>query len=304
MNRPRAPRATALLALGTTGLVLAGGLLAAPAASAADGSAFDMHATASSWSAAASRLGTAGSLWEPARTAGLRRTRPIDVVADNLAFTAGAATAGDTYAGTRYGTARRNVWVSEKWADTGWAAEPAYTTSTAKVGTVRIPLGSPGTRIRVTATVLADCFAQPTDANPRPIPAGFRCQRSDVLRTGGYLVMTARPASQMTAPGTTSIVLRSTGLSYAQLVAIASSLQQVVGTIDQGAGSAQMLGMCRQMVSGSMSPDMASAFAQGNGYTTRTGSIDGQPLPVTADFRADRFTLDIVTGAVTGCTYG
>jgi hypothetical protein len=169
---------------------------------------------------------------------------------------------------------------------------------------VRIPIGSPGTRIRVTATVLADCFAQPTDSSPKDIPAGFRCTRSDVLRTGGYLVMTARPPSTMTAPGTTSIVIRSTGLSYAQLVAVASSLQQVGASFGDGSGSAQMVGMCRQMVSAAMTFDQASAFAQSNGYTARVGTIDGQPQPVTADFRADRFTVSLVANAVTGCTYG
>ncbi len=304
MSHPRSSLLAVCTAIASTGLVVVGGLVAAPVVSAADGSTFDVQAKTSSWDAAASRLGTAGSLWEPARTAGLRRTRPIEVIADNLAFRDGVAIAGDTFAGTRYGTARRNVWISEKWANTGWAAEPAYTTSTVKVGTVRIPLGSPGTSIRVTATVLADCFTQPADSNPKPIPAGFRCAKSDVLRTGGYLVMTARPPSQMTAPGTTSIVLHSTGLTYRQLVAMASSLEQVGPSIADGAGSAQMVGMCRQMVTGTMSFDQANAFAQSNGYTARIGSLDGKPQPVTADFRADRFTLDIVANAVTGCTYG
>ena len=108
----------------------------------------------------------------------------------------------------------------------------------------------------------------------------------------------------MTAPGTTSIVLRSTGLTYRQLVAVASSLQQVGPSPADGAGSAQMVGMCRQMVAGPMSFDQADAFARSNGYSARIGSLDGQPQAVTADYRPDRFTLDIVAGAVTGCTYG
>ena len=57
-----------------------------------------------SWDVAASRLGTAGSLWEPQETAELARTRRVAVLADNLAFANGAVTAGDTFAGTRYGT--------------------------------------------------------------------------------------------------------------------------------------------------------------------------------------------------------
>ena len=214
------------------------------------------------------------------------------------------AIAGDTYAGTRYGTQRRGFWIDEKWADTGWAAEPVASTSTAKVRSVRVRLGSPGTSTTVTAQVYADCFVQPTAADPKRIPAGFRCSRGDVLRTGGTLVMTARPPSQMTAPGTTSIVIRSTGLTFAELVAVARSLEQVAGSSGAGAGSAQMVGMCRQMVDQRMTAEQADAVAESNGYSTRVGSIDGESLAVTADYRPDRFTLSTVSGAVTSCTYG
>ena len=108
------------------------------------------------------------------------------MIADNLAFANGAVTAGDTFAGTRYGTAKRSFWIEEKWADTGWAAEPVTSTSTAKVRNVRVRLGSPGTTTTVTARVYADCFEQPADADPEPIPAGFRCTRGDVLRDGRH----------------------------------------------------------------------------------------------------------------------
>ena len=46
----------------------------------------------------------------------------------------------------------------------------------------------------------------------------------------------------MTAPGTTSIVIRSTGLTFAELVGVARSLEQVAGSTGDGAGSAQMVG--------------------------------------------------------------
>lgn len=277
---------------------------AAPAAAAAVAASSDIDASVDSWDAAAARLGTAGSLWEPARTAGLTLRKTIRVLADNLAFEGARVTAGDTFAGGTYTSGRRALYVNEKWAGTGWSAEPAYSTSMAKVGSASIPLGLPGTRIRVVATVYANCFPQSTTGNPKPIPAGFRCKRADVLRTGGVLVMTARPASQMTAPGDTSIVLMSTGLTYTQLVAVASSLQQVAGATGDGAGSAQMIAMCRAMVDGRMTPEQASAFAASNGYSTRVGSIDGQPLAVTTDFRPDRFTLAVTGGTVASCTYG
>lgn len=293
------------LAAACTVVALVGGTLitgAAPAA-AADKRP-DIDTRVASWDLAAARLGTAGSLWEPQPGAELAGTRRVAVIADNLAFASGAVTAGDTFAGTRYGTAKRGFRIEEKWADTGWAAEPVTSTSSAKVRNVRVRLGPPGTTTTVTAKVYADCFEQPTDADPTPIPARFRCTRGDVLRTGGTLVMTARPASQMTAPGTTSIVIRSTGLTFAELVSVARSLEQVAGSSGDGAGSAQMVGMCRQMVDQRMTFDQASAFAESNGYTARIGSIDGQPLAVTADYRPDRFTVSVVAGAVTSCTYG
>lgn len=297
----RAPLVTVITA---TALAAGTLLLGAAPAAAADDDGVDIDTRVSSWDLAAARLGTAGSLWEPRADADLPRSRRITVLADGLTFANGSVTAGETFAGTRYGTAKRSFWIEEKWAGTGWAAEPATSTSTAKVRNVRIRIGPAGTTTTVTARVYADCFDQPSDASPKPIPAGFRCTRGDVLRTGGTLVMTARPPSLMTAPGTTSIVIRSTGLTFAELVGVARSLEQVAGSSGAGAGSAQMVGMCRQMVDGRMTAEQASAFADSNGYTARVGSIDGQSLPVTADYRPDRFTLSTVSGAVTSCTYG
>jgi hypothetical protein len=264
----------------------------------------DITAKVASWDVAAARLGTAGSLWEPARTAGLPLAGRISVIADNLEFQAGSPIAGDTFAGARYVGRKASLSVSEKWADTGWAAEPAFSTSMAKVATVAVPLGLPGTRIRVMAQVYANCFPQPADRDPRPVPTRFRCTRADVLRTGGVLTMTATPPSQMTAPGTTSIVLASRGLTFTQLVSVAASLQQVAGAAAEGAGSAQMRAMCRQMVQGRMTVEQASGFADSNGYSVRVGSIDGQPQPVTADYRPDRFTVAVTGGVVVSCTYG
>lgn len=286
------------------GMVLGLAVTGAPSAGAATVRSSDIDASVDTWDAAAARLGTAGSLWEPARTAGLSLRKTIRVLADNLTFEGAKVTSGDTFAGGTYTSGRRVLYVNEKWANTGWSAEPAYSTSMAKVGSASIPLGLPGTRIRVVAQVYANCFPQSSTGNPKPVPTRFRCSRSDVLRTGGVLVMTARPASQMTAPGDTSIVLMSTGLTYTQLVAVASSLQQVAGATGDGAGSAQMIAMCRAMVDGRMTSEQATAYAVANGYSARVGSIDGQPMAVTMDFRPDRFTLAVTAGAVTACTYG
>ncbi len=292
-----------LLAVGLTGVALTS---VAPIAVAAP----DTSAKAKSWQEAASRLGSAGSLWEPSTTAGLRRTKSIDVFADGLTFTNGSASSGDTYAGATYGAlraasaSRPSFTIAEKWADTGWAVAPAYSTTMAPVGNATIPLGSPGTQVNVKAQVFANCFDQPSSANPRQVPGSYRCSKADVAKSGGVLRMTARPASTMTDPGRTSIVITTTGLSYAQLISIASSLEQVSGGGGEITGSAQMVAMCGQMVDGAMTSEKAAAFAASNGYSMRVGTIDGAPQMLTMDFRWDRFTVSLVKNVVTSCTYG
>jgi hypothetical protein len=285
-------------------LLVASLAIATTPASAGLPSGAGLTSKASSWDFAAAKLGVAGSLWEPGRTIGLPRVGRIDVIADNLSFGAGSVLSGDTFAGARYGTSKRGFTIAEKWADTGWAAEPAYSTSLARVRWVSVGLGLPGTRIPVRVEILANCFPQPADKDPRPLPRGFRCTKADVLRTGGVLRMTARPSSTMTAPGSTSIVVTSAGLTYSQLITIAHGLEQVAGSAANGAGSAQMVAMCGQMSLGAMTPDQAQAFAATSGYTTRVGSVDGQPQALTMDYRPDRFTLATAGGSVTSCTYG
>jgi hypothetical protein len=276
--------------------------VAAPAL-AAD-SPYDINESVSSWATAASRLGTAGSLWEPTNTAGLRRTSKVEVISNNLVITKGTVTSGDTYAGATYGRPAKGFQLAEKWADTGFAAEPASSTSLAKVANVKIKLGEPGTQITVTAQVYANCFKQPANSNPKEIPSGFRCKKSDVLATGGVLKVTARPASTMTDPGETSIVIDSSGLTFNQLVAVASSLMQVAPDPNAAAGSAQMRAVCNQMVTEKLTFASADKLAQANAYTARLASVDGQPQALTMDFRFDRMNLSTVKNAVTECTYG
>lgn len=284
-------------------LALVTALAIGSAGPAAAAGSLDVETRVATWDTAAATLGTAGSLWEPAVTAGLDRVRRIAVLADAITVANAAVTGGDTSASGQYGRGARSLRIQEKWADTGWAAEPAVSTSSAPVGTVRIRLGSPGMRTTVTARVFADCFPQPASADPRPVPKGFRCSRADVLAYGGTLVMTARPASTMTAPGNTSIRISTRGLTYRELLSVARSLEQVAGA-PTVAGSGQMVGMCRQMVDGRMTAEQASVFAQSNGYVTRVGTIDGESQAVTADYRPDRFTLALTGGVVTSCTYG
>ena len=70
------------------------------------------------------------------------------------------------------------------------------------------------------------------------------------------------------------------------------------------AGSPEMSALCDEMVAAGMTPDEATALAEGRGYSARVGIIDGEPQALTMDFRVDRFTFDVESGAVTGCTYG
>jgi hypothetical protein len=65
-----------------------------------------------------------------------------------------------------------------------------------------------------------------------------------------------------------------------------------------------MVALCSEMVESGMSPDEATALAESNGYSARIGSIDGQLQATTRDYRPDRFTFEVVDGAVVSCQYG
>jgi ABC-type phosphate transport system substrate-binding protein len=71
-----------------------------------------------------------------------------------------------------------------------------------------------------------------------------------------------------------------------------------------GAGSADMVALCDQMVADGLSAEDATALAESNGYSARIGTIDGQPQALTMDYRVDRFTFDVTNGVVVACTYG
>lgn len=257
--------------------------------------------TAKNWSDAAAALGTAGSLWDPTNTRGMKMRTGVDVVADNLEFTGGDVTAGDTAAGAQYGTKERGFSISQKWANTGWAADPAYELTMAPVGTTTIMLGEPDMKREIKVRVLSNCFVL-DESNPQPAPKNFRCTKADVLRTGGVLQMTAKPASTMTEPGNTTVVIETTGMTYRELLAIARGLEQVVPPVTTD--SAMTTAICSQMIDGKMTQAQANTLATGNGYTTRVGEVDGVPNAVTADYRPDRYTLSITGGVVTACPAG
>ena len=50
--------------------------------------------------------------------------------------------------------------------------------------------------------------------------------------------------------------------------------------------------------------DDAKRAVESAGYTWRIGTIDGQPQPVTMDYRDDRLTFTVDGGVVTDATWG
>jgi len=260
-----------------------------------------VEADVDTWQEAADALGPAGSVWSPSYTAGLKRRGPIDVVAEGITMKDGAVTGGSTFVGSTYGSGRTDkVTIAEKWAQTDIRRAP--------VGRVTVSLGDPGTKVDVPAKIYANCYTKALSGDAPPPPKSLRCTKADVRKYGGTLVMTARPSSTMGAPGRSTLQIDADGLSYKQLVRVASSLQQVPGDYSMDGlelvGSAEMRGICGQMVADRMSFDVAQAFAQQSGYSVRAGSIDGEGQAVTTDFRTDRVTVNLVGGVVTGCTYG
>jgi hypothetical protein len=283
--------------------------LGATPALAADSVDTSVQADVESWQEAADLLGPAGSLWRPSYTAGLKQDGTIDVVAEGITMKDGAVTGGSTFAGSTYGSSRKEkVTIVEKWAQTDWAADPETDIRRALVGSATISLGDPGTKVDVPAKIYANCYTKALSGDAPPPPKSLRCTKADVRKYGGTLVMTARPSSTMGAPGRSTLQIDADGLSYKQLVRVASSLQQVPGDYSMDGlelvGSAEMRGICGQMVGDRMSLDAAQAFAQQSGYTVRPGSIDGVGQALTMDFRTDRVTVTLEGGVVTGCSYG
>jgi hypothetical protein len=66
----------------------------------------------------------------------------------------------------------------------------------------------------------------------------------------------------------------------------------------------ELAALCEQVVAEALPLDAAVALAEASGYTTRVGTLDGQPQAVTTDFREDRMTFDVDADVVVGCTVG
>ena len=210
-----------LSTLGITAATSACAIVAlAPVAQAAN-----VTSTQPTWAKAATALGTGGSLWGPTFAAGLKLNGGIQVTRDDSLKPIG------TSAVANYTVGKKTMTILENWAGTQSTVDPAPSTRRILVGTPTIKLGGPDTPIAIKTQVSADCYQAKLKNGLLPAPpANLRCKESDVSQYGGELRMTAKPSNTMGSPGTTDGVIQvSPGISYQQLLKIASGLQQFAG---------------------------------------------------------------------------
>ena len=65
-----------------------------------------------------------------------------------------------------------------------------------------------------------------------------------------------------------------------------------------------MTALCEQMIAQALPLDAGVALAESSGYTTRVGRVDGEDQAVTMDLREDRFTFEVESDVIVGCTVG
>jgi ABC-type glycerol-3-phosphate transport system substrate-binding protein len=53
-----------------------------------------------------------------------------------------------------------------------------------------------------------------------------------------------------------------------------------------------------------MTQAQAEAWAKDHGFTVRVASVDGQPNPLTMDYRQDRINITLQNGTITSATIG
>lgn len=63
-------------------------------------------------------------------------------------------------------------------------------------------------------------------------------------------------------------------------------------------------GLCASIIEQALPLDVAQILAEDAGYTTRVGSVDGEPQAVTTDFLENRLTFDTQDGVVIACIQG
>ncbi len=177
--------------------------------------AADVVAGARTYQQAATVLGSDVAVWRPTYSAGLPRRGPIDVIAY------GKSSNRATFAGATYGRRVPSFTIAQKSAADQWAARPVDRAEQGLVETVAVRIGAPGSKRVVRARVFADCRGQdPSNSDRR------RCDRRDVVRFGGSVELLARTITSG-EPLASDIRIDSQGLTYAQLVRVASGLVPV-----------------------------------------------------------------------------
>jgi hypothetical protein len=185
----------------------------------------DTQTTVPTWEKAQALTGSAGSLWKPTFTAGLPLKGRITVV-DGQQGDGSRAMAVQA----RYAKGSRTMTVLENYKGTFSALDAEPNIAAELVGKPRITVGNPDMQYTVRATVSANCYnvKAGADGSVPPPPDGFRCSRQDVAKFGGTLTVTMRPASTMTAPGTTFVTIQvSPGITYDQLISTVQGLVQI-----------------------------------------------------------------------------
>lgn len=177
-------------------------------------SAQDVVRGSTNYGKAVSVLNDDVTLWRPTYTAALRRNGPIDVIA----YGKGAKRA--TFAGATYGKRVPSFTISQKVAQTRWAATPVRQETAGLVPSSSIRLKDSADSQIVRVRIFANCR--------QPASTAIRCTTSDVAKFGG----TAEVLARTTVDGdvrNTDIRIDSNGLSYRQLVRVVEGLVPVSG---------------------------------------------------------------------------
>ena len=172
------------------------------------------------WNSAAAELGFNGGLYQPQSRVGLRQDGPIEV----LAFGGGNKSArpyAQTSVTASYGNTNKNFIIDQKWTSTSWAARPTVNPARRLVGKAKVRLDS---GVQIPVVVYANCNINVIDTTN---PPRKKCLKRDVLAYGGSVELQVPPAGSANSNGRNDVVIRSKGLSYADLLKVVSGLKRV-----------------------------------------------------------------------------
>lgn len=172
------------------------------------------------WEVAARALGDAGVLYQPRYRVGLKQDGPIEVLAFGKKGN-DARPFAQTSVSASFGNTTKNFIIDQKWTNTEWAARPTVSPARRPVGKIKVTSDSGS---ELTLSIYANCDLNVEDPNT---PVRTKCLKRDVLRYGGSLELLTPVTAGLSLKGRNNVVIRSRGLTYAQLVKIATGLEQV-----------------------------------------------------------------------------